>query len=57
MEGPRCPKAPPAMPESAARPTSPRCPRPLAASPCGPVLEVSEDGLITFFDEEEVWEI
>jgi hypothetical protein len=28
-----------------------------AASQFGPVLKVSEDGVITFFDRERVWEI
>jgi hypothetical protein len=28
-----------------------------AASQFGPVLKVSEDGIITFFDRERVWEI
>ena len=29
----------------------------LAASRFGPVLKVSEDGIITFFDGERVWDI
>ena len=29
----------------------------LAASKFGPVLKVSEDGIITFFDGEKVWDI
>jgi hypothetical protein len=29
----------------------------LAASRFGPVLKVSEDGVITYFDREQVWEI
>ena len=29
----------------------------LAASRFGPVLKVSEDGVITFFDGERVWDI
>jgi hypothetical protein len=29
----------------------------LAASQFGPVLKVSEDGVITFFDHEAVWDI
>jgi DNA integrity scanning protein DisA with diadenylate cyclase activity len=29
----------------------------LAASTFGPVLKVSEDGIITFFDGEKVWDI
>jgi hypothetical protein len=29
----------------------------LAASKFGPVLKVSEDGIITFFDDEKVWDI
>ena len=29
----------------------------MAASRFGPVLKVSEDGVITFFDRERVWDI
>jgi hypothetical protein len=29
----------------------------MAASQFGPVLKVSEDGVITFFDRERVWDI
>ncbi len=29
----------------------------MAASRFGPVLKVSEDGVITFFDQERVWDI
>jgi hypothetical protein len=29
----------------------------MAASRYGPVLKVSEDGVITFFDHERVWDI
>jgi hypothetical protein len=29
----------------------------LAASQAGPVLKVSEDGMITFFDQGRVWDI
>ena len=29
----------------------------IAASRFGPVLKVSEDGVITYFDREQVWEI
>jgi hypothetical protein len=29
----------------------------IAASECGPVLKVSEDGIITYFDRGRVWEI
>jgi hypothetical protein len=29
----------------------------MAASLFGPVLKVSEDGIITYFDRERVWEI
>jgi hypothetical protein len=29
----------------------------VAASRFGPVLKVSEDGIITYFDRERVWEI
>ena len=29
----------------------------MAASQFGPVLKVSEDGIITFFDRERVWDI
>ena len=29
----------------------------MAASRFGPVLKVSEDGIITFFDRERVWDI
>jgi hypothetical protein len=29
----------------------------MAASQFGPVLKVSEDGIMTFFDRERVWDI
>ena len=29
----------------------------MAASKFGPVLKVSEDGMITFYDRERVWDI
>ena len=29
----------------------------MAASQFGPVLKVSEDGVITFFDRQPVWEV
>jgi hypothetical protein len=29
----------------------------MAASRFGPVLKVSEDGVITFFDRERIWDI
>jgi (2Fe-2S) ferredoxin len=29
----------------------------MGASQFGPVLKVSEDGVITFFDRERVWDI
>jgi hypothetical protein len=29
----------------------------MAASRFGPVLKVSEDGIITFFDQERIWDI
>jgi hypothetical protein len=29
----------------------------IAASRFGPVLKISEDGLITFFDREKIWDI
>ena len=29
----------------------------MTASRFGPVLKVSEDGLISFFDQEKVWDI
>jgi hypothetical protein len=37
---------------SKARERQPRCPRGF-----GPVLKVCEDGIITFFDGERVWDI